>query len=135
MAPLLLMGKGDAEAAIRAQIAQLGLGERVHLHEFEPNPYPFMRQAHALLLSSDQEGLPTVLIESLICGRPVVSVDCPSGPAEILTGDLQPFLVPMHDEQALAAAIAQVVAAPPRIELRHYQRFLADEVVPRFESL
>ena len=133
--PLVLMGQGDYQTQIEAQITELGLQEQVILHPFEANPYPYIQAASALLLSSDQEGLPTVLIEALICGTPIVSVDCPSGPAEILTGDLRPFLVPMQDEAALAQAIAQVLAHPPLIGVQHYQRFATESVLPLFEAL
>lgn len=133
--PLVLMGQGSHQSEIEQQIRQLGLSEQVTLHPFEANPYPYIQAACALLLSSDQEGLPTVLIEALICHTPIVSVDCPSGPSEILTGDLQDFLVAMQDEQALAQAITQVVNAAPMIELKHYERFAVESVLPKFETL
>ncbi|AUZ06092.1 group 1 glycosyl transferase [Vitreoscilla sp. C1] len=133
--PLVLMGQGAHQAEIEQQIKQLGLSNQVILHPFEANPYPYIQAACALLLSSDQEGLPTVLIEALICHTPIVSVDCPSGPAEILTGDLQEFLVPVQDESALAQAIVKVVNTKPMIELKHYERFAVESVLPKFETL
>lgn len=133
--PLVLMGQGDYQAQIEAQIAALGLQQQVMIHPFEANPYPYIQAASALLLSSDQEGLPTVLIEALICGTPIVSVDCPSGPAEILTEDLRPFLVVMEDEKAFAQAIVQVLNEPPQITEKHYQRFSTQAILPLFETL
>lgn len=133
--PLLLMGKGEQLPQIEAWVKELGLQNRVLLHPFESNPYPYIHAASALILSSDQEGLPTVLIEALICQTPVVSVNCPSGPAEILTADLSPFLVPMNDVSALAAAIKAVVDTPPKIHVSHYQPFAAETILPQFEAL
>ena len=135
MVPLVLMGQGEHQSQIEAEIKRLGLEAQVRLHPFEANPYPYIQAASALLLSSDQEGLPTVLIEALVCGTPIVSVDCPSGPSEILTGDLQPFLVNMHDVAQLAQAIQKVVCHPPEIKAQHYQRFTTAEVLPLFETL
>ncbi|MGL5407156.1 MAG: glycosyltransferase, partial [Shewanella sp.] len=60
--------------------------------------------------------LPTVLIESLACGTPVVSTDCPHGPSEILTGDLASYLVARRDPKALAQMIDAVVKCPPSLE-------------------
>ena len=68
------------------------------------------------MLSSDFEGLPTVLIEALACGTPVVSTDCPTGPAEILTGPLAGFLVPRRDPAALAATTRAALAEYPPVE-------------------
>ena len=50
------------------------------------NPYPYMVRSAAFVLSSRWEGLPSVLIEALYCGVPVIATDCPSGPVEILEG-------------------------------------------------
>jgi glycosyltransferase involved in cell wall biosynthesis len=93
-------------------IAQAGLDDRVRVADFQANPYPWMAGADLLVLCSDHEGLPNVLIEALACGTRVVSTDCPSGPREILRGKLALGLVPCGDAAALAAAIQSALAAP-----------------------
>lgn len=72
---------------------------------FKQNPYPIVKNAQALVLSSDFEGLGMVLIEALACGTPAVSTDCPHGPNEILTGDLGQFLAPVGNPEKLAEKI------------------------------
>lgn len=116
-AKLLLVGEGPMRAAIERQIDTLDLKERVILCGHRSNPYPLVNRARLLLLTSDYEGLPTVLIEALALGTPVVSVDCPSGPREILRGSLAEGLVPMDDEPALAAAIARFATKEKEIAL------------------
>lgn len=102
---LLVLGEGDDRAALEALVCDLGLSGCVGLPGFVDNPFTYMRHAQLFVLSSDWEGLPTVLIEALACGCPVVSTDCPSGPMEILDGGTYGALVPMRDENALADAI------------------------------
>ena len=63
------------------------------------------------MLSSDYEGLPTVLIEALACGTPVVSTNCPHGPDEIMTGALSEYLVPKREPEQLANKINQALNA------------------------
>lgn len=135
--PLVLLGKGKEgeRARIEALIDELGLGDRVIIAGYQTNPYPFIARAKALVLTSDAEGLPRVLIEALLLETPVVSVDCPSGPREILSGSLADFLVPPDDEDALAAAIARMDAAPVAVEPAHYHPFLKETVLPQFEAL
>jgi glycosyltransferase involved in cell wall biosynthesis len=107
---LLLLTPPDARLA--ALIAQHGLERRVAIADFQANPYPWMAGAEMLVLCSDHEGLPNVLIEALACGTRVVSTDCPSGPREILAGELAQGLVPCGDAAALAAAMRAALAAP-----------------------
>lgn len=105
----------DTDARLEAMIRARGLERRVTVAGFQTNPYPWIAGADLLVLCSDHEGLPNVLVEALACGTPVVSTDCPSGPREILA-DFPQCLVPCGDAAALAATMADVLANPPDIE-------------------
>ena len=91
----------------------LGVEDDVALAGFVSNPYAYMSRARVLALSSAWEGFGNVLVEAMACGCPVVSTDCPSGPAEILDGGRFGPLVPVGDAPRLAAALAGVLSAPP----------------------
>ncbi|HQR04146.1 MAG: glycosyltransferase [Proteobacteria bacterium] len=110
-------------AALQAMIDARSLARRVVVAGFQANPYPWIAGADLLVLCSDHEGLPNVLIEALLCGTPAVSTDCPSGPREILAAYPE-CLVPCGDAPALAAAIGRCLAAPPdpaRADLAAYR--------------
>jgi glycosyltransferase involved in cell wall biosynthesis len=102
---LILMGTGSERGKLLQLSETLGIEQTVALPGYVENPYPYMRRASVFVLSSEREGLPTVLIEALACGCPVVSTDCPSGPREILADGTYGKLVPVGDESALAEAI------------------------------
>ncbi|WP_280570374.1 glycosyltransferase [Chromohalobacter sp. 296-RDG] len=131
---LVFVGEGELENA-QALVRELGLEERVIFLGQKSNPYPYIHHADLLVLASDYEGFGRVIAESLICGTPVVSTDCPSGPRDILTGKLANYLVACDDEAALAEKIASAVAAPPRIDPSHYQRFSPHAIAERYEAL
>jgi glycosyltransferase involved in cell wall biosynthesis len=116
---LLIIGDGRLRPEIEAERAALGLADSVDLPGWAPNPYPYLRQASLVVLSSTWDALPTVLIEALALGTPVVSTECGAGPREILQdGRLGP-LVPPGDPQALAAALARTLDDPlPAATLR-----------------
>lgn len=111
-ARLMLLGQGDNEAALRALASDLGIADRVIFAGFHPDPSPFYATADLFVLSSDHEGFGNVIVEALSFGLPVVSTDCPSGPAEILKGGRFGRLVPVEDAPALACAIEDALAAP-----------------------
>lgn len=113
--PLVLLCNKPEKALALAQ--RYGVADRVIIPGFQTNPYPWIAQAELMLLSSDYEGLPTVLIEAMICGTPVVSTDCPYGPAEILTGPLARYLVPCRDPAALAKGAQACLRDRP--DVRH----------------
>ncbi|MDO6465234.1 glycosyltransferase [Pseudoalteromonas carrageenovora] len=95
---------------------EYGIEEQLIVPGFEQNPYNWIKHAQALVLSSDFEGLPTVLIEALAVGTPVVSTNCTFGPSEILTGELANYLVPVGNSEELSAQIKQVLANKPNVE-------------------
>lgn len=122
-------------ASMRALVDELGLAGRVRFAGFHTNPYPWIRGAELFVMPSDSEGLPTVLIESLALGTPVVSTDCPTGPSEILVDDLAPFLSPVGDIDALAANIREALTAYPTIEARHLAPFDARHSLGQYIAL
>ena len=102
-----------AQAALRAQAVELGVGEALHLPGFVANPFAWLARADLFVLSSRYEGLPGVLVQAMALGCPVVSTDCPTGPREILEGGRLGPLTPVGDDAALAAAILETLARPP----------------------
>ena len=130
---LVLLTKSSQR--LRALIAAKGLTERVTVTGFVSNPYPWYAKALAMVLSSDFEGFPNVLVEALACGTPVVSTDCPSGPREILTGPLQRYLSPCGDAAELARNLVSVVDSPPAIDPAIVSRFSQDESLGALEAL
>ena len=111
-AKLIILGEGEDREALTHLVHQLDLTHDVDLPGFAPNPYAYLAHAHLFALSSDWEGLPTVLIEALAAHTPVVSTDCPSGPREILDHGRHGELVPMNDPTALAQAILRTLDRP-----------------------
>ncbi|MGE5490326.1 MAG: glycosyltransferase [Actinomycetota bacterium] len=122
----------EYEASIKALIAEFNLQDKVLLPGFRRNPYPWVKHAALFAMSSDSEGLPTVLIESLILGTPVVSTDCPTGPSEILIGKLSPFLSPIGNADALAANIRKALAGYPEIREDDLARFRDDYSIGQY---
>jgi glycosyltransferase involved in cell wall biosynthesis len=127
---LVLLGEGSQRDALSARAREKGVAERVEVRGYVENPYGFMSGADLLALSSVREGLPTVLVEAMACGCPVVSTDCPSGPREILDGGEYGPLVPTRDAVALADAIDRTLVDPPPPErLRQRANSFTDEAV------
>ena len=109
---LMILGEGPLRPELDGLAAELGIAGELILPGFAVNPWPFYASASLFVLSSDWEGLPLVIPEALYAGLPVVSTDCESGPAELLDGGRFGRLVPCGDEEALADAIEQALAAP-----------------------
>ena len=113
--PLVLMGKtytkSDEEyfKELKQLIKDLNLENKIIFPGFQKNPYPWIKNAKLFVMSSNSEGLPLVLVESLILNTPVVSTDCPTGPSEVLVDELKEYLSPVGDVYKLAENIKKAL--------------------------
>ncbi|MFA9460556.1 glycosyltransferase [Thiohalorhabdus sp. Cl-TMA] len=130
---LIMLGKGPEKEAIQQEVRRLGLEEVVAMPGHVSNPYAWMARADLLALSSAWEGSPNVLIEALALGTPVVSTDCPSGPAEILENGRYGRLVPVGDSSALAEAICRSLDHPLDFDRDEATRpYTVEHAAPRY---
>jgi glycosyltransferase involved in cell wall biosynthesis len=102
---LVVLGEGKLRGDLTTLAEELGIAGDLEMPGFVDNPYQYMARASLMVVSSVFEGLSMVLIEALACGCPVVSTNCPSGPAEILDHGRFGTLVPVKDAEELAAAL------------------------------
>ncbi len=130
---LLILAKSNPK--LEEMIRERGLKNRVVIMGFQQNPYKYIKNAKLLVLSSDREGLPTVVIESLILHTPVVSTDCPTGPREILTGELAHWLVPTDNPHALAAKIDEALESDIYIKNESIEKFDKETIYYEYKTL
>lgn len=134
---LILLGTGPETEHLKHLSCALGIGDRVDFEGFVDNPYSYISKSDVFVLSSDHEGFGNVIVESLACGCPVVSTDCPSGPSEILQGGKYGSLVPVGDAHRMSDEIRSTLANPPCKGMLQSRAkdFSVDSVVDQYEKI
>ncbi|MFJ7067455.1 glycosyltransferase [Streptomyces sp. NPDC101115] len=142
---LRIYGTGDASDNLRKslakQVERLGLGEHVFLmgtaHPMEPE----WAKGSLAAVTSRRESFGMTIVEAMRCGLPVVSTDCPHGPAEIIEDGVDGRLVPVDDTAAVAAALLALInddearARAAKAALVASERFDPARVAGRHETI
>lgn len=136
-ARLVVIGEGEDRTELEALANSLGISNVLAMPGFVPNPYCWMKRARLFVLSSRWEGFANVVAEALACGVPVVSTDCPSGPAEILQGGEFGRVVPVGDPSSLAQAMDEGLSAPIQQErlVARGMEFGVRQIAPKYVEL
>lgn len=138
---LAIVGGGQDRPWIEQQIQERGLQHHVFLAGEQKNPFPWMAAADVLLLTSRFEAFALVLVEAMVCGSAVISVDCPAGPVEVLANGKYGLLVPNDDCEAIATAVERVMDDNSLKESLVYGGYLRAEdfdvknIIPQWEVL
>ncbi|WP_448333112.1 glycosyltransferase family 4 protein [Streptomyces sp. DSM 41534] len=138
---LRIYGGGAQHAKLRALIDQLGLYNHVFLMG-PANPLdPEWAKGSIAAVTSSLESFGMTIVEAMRCGLPVVSTDCPHGPAEIIDNGVDGRLVPTGDTDAIAAALLDLINDDElrqqmgQAALKDSARFDPSRVAGRYETL
>ena len=134
---LVIVGDGPRRAALQRLIDRLGLAGRVRLAGHDPDVAPYFRDADLFVLSSDYEGLPSVLVEALAAGIAIVATDCSPAISDLLEHGRLGDVVAVGDEEWLARAIAAAPSLSPSPALASARavRHLLERAAPAYLDL
>jgi len=104
-AKLLIIGEGSEKRLLQTLSAELGIADDVIFVGYQRNPYKYIVKSDIFVHTCLFEGFPNVVLEAMAYGVPVVAMDCPHGPRDIIKHGENGFLVPMNDERALVNAL------------------------------
>tara|TARA_R110002073_G_scaffold167303_3_gene324048 strand:- start:700 stop:1896 length:1197 start_codon:yes stop_codon:yes gene_type:complete len=137
-AHLLIAGQGPEQGALSALAAELGLSEKVHLVGTMPQEElkALYSAADVLVLASEREGWPNVLLEAMACGTPVVATNV-GGIPEIVTESVAGRIVAERSADAIAGSLRDLLANRPEpAAVRAYaQRYSWDDTIAKQVAL
>ena len=114
---LYFIGDGEKKEIIKQKIKEYNLENDIILLGQIENPYPFFKNAKLFVHTAKYEGLPTVLLESLALGTPVVSYDCPTGPRDILGKNSEyGELISLNDKDMFVEKILELMNSKEKYE-------------------
>lgn len=127
---LVILGEGEERLHLEVLVRDLGLQGRVYLPGRVGNVSDWYESSDLYVMSSRFEGFPNTLVEAMAHGLPVVSVDCPTGPRDIIHPGVDGLLVdPGSGVSGLAHAMGRLMADD---ELRQAMKEQAVKVRERY---
>lgn len=106
---LIILGDGVRLKEMKALARKLNILDFVDFKGFEPDPEIYLKNALFTVLMSKYEGLPTVLVESLLMETPVISFDCETGPNEIIIDRLNGLLIENQNKEKMIQGMNELV--------------------------
>lgn len=125
---LVILGQGNKVPLEKISFENNVLNN-VHFLGHKKNPFKYLKKAKFFVLSSLNEGMPNVLLESLACGTPVIAFDCLTGPSKIIINKKNGILVENQNTEKLTQAMNLFIEDS---DLYNYCKLNAIESIQQF---
>ncbi len=106
---LMILGEGDDLDLLKEKVKSHNMENNILFKGYSAKPYALVKKALFTTLTSKYEGFPRVILESLAIGVPVVSVDCISGPSEMIINRVNGLLVKQNDLELFTEALNEMI--------------------------
>ena len=107
---LLILGDGEESANLEVLARELGVRDRLWMPGRVRTPSAYLKRSAIFVLSSRYEGFPNALTEAMVCGLPVISFECPTGPSEIIRNNEDGILIPAGDVECMASTLNRLMS-------------------------
>ena len=128
---LVMLGEGPLRGKLQALARRLGVENKVQFLGHRDNPFPYIKNAELLVLSSEEEGLGLVIAEAMVCGTKVVATRT-DGACEIMGEEAEDCLAPIGDHHALADKIRSALKTNKPLKPKLDRRFEAQRVAQTY---
>jgi len=134
---LNIVGEGIERHNLEAKIAALELQDSISLLGFQSNPYLFMKEADIVVLSSNYEGFPNVILEANVCSKFVVAYNCPGVSDEIIQNGVNGILVEYGNVELLARALIKYasVSHDEQAIIASTKKYNVKNIVKKYEEI
>ncbi|HAR40043.1 MAG TPA: hypothetical protein DCR68_01540 [Coprothermobacter sp.] len=109
---LTIIGDGKDREKLVSLSNEVGIADKIDWAGWQTDPWEYVKNtggAEALILTSDYEGFPAVIVEAMANGIPCISTDCPVGPSDIIQNELNGVIIPMSDDPTIVKSLTDVI--------------------------
>ena len=132
---LVILGAGEQKDELVKLTKNKNISKKIFFLNFQKNPYHYIKNSDLIVLSSDWEGLPTILIESLYLKKKIVSTNCKGGCAEVLKNGKYGYLTPMNNFNSLSEKIILALKSKKKkIDNKYLNNFVDNYVLKKYKS-
>jgi len=136
-ASIKFIGDGPLFDGLKTRVKDMSLSDVITFTGYSKNPYAHMLEADLLLLTSNVEGLPTVVVEALYCDLKIVSTNCSMGLNDIFIDEKFGILSEQDtpEEIALSLSKALAISLPPGHQVHGSEPFHPEKIFSKYKDL
>ncbi len=111
-----IFGEGEEHGNLLSLMKEYDVSDFVTINPVTNDIKKELLNSSLLVLTSKREGLPMVLLEAKACGLPIVSFNCPEGPADVIENEKDGFIIVPNDIDGFANKVIELAKSPNKLK-------------------